>query len=292
MENAREFISNFIEIFNIRTFLLSAGACFSTWLSIQMGWHADYPMALIGTAVIFPIVFSLNGAYARREDALKNYAEIKAGMRSIFHALTQWSGGCHPVDRAHYATLCAQPIYSLRKLLTGEREDLDENERCIYRDFSEVSQAIETRCNANRWAGGKSGACYGYLNEVMSEFEKLKHIYQYRTPRSLQAFSDVFITVLPLLYGPVFANMAGSVTSTPLLYLVPMLFAFILSSLDNIQAHLEDPFDGVGVDDLVFRAEKFERSLMDERSSAHPQTEQLDAQAQQAHLAQAWGQVG
>jgi len=34
-----------------------------------------------------------------------------------------------------------------------------------------------------------------------------------------------------------------------------------LSSLDNIQAHLEDPFDGVGVDDIVINAEKFRTSL-------------------------------
>lgn len=264
MENSREFIKNFVAIFNLRTLILSIGACLSTAISMKMNWQADYPMALIGTAVIFPIVFSLNGAYTRREDALKYYAEIKAGVRSIYHALTQWSGGCAPSEKPAYAKLCAQPIFSLRKLLTSDRDEQDENEKCIYRDFSEISQAIETQCGAKHWRGGKSGACYGYLNNVMSDFEKLKHIYQYRTPRSLQAFSDVFITVLPLLYGPVFANLSKEINNPILIFIVPTLFAFILSSLDNIQEHLEDPFDGIGVDDLVFRAEKFETSLTDE----------------------------
>ena len=48
--------------------------------------------------------------------------------------------------------------------------------------------------------------------------------------------------------------------------MVPALFAFVLSSLDNIQADLEDPFDGIGVDDMVINAEIFERSLDLEKS--------------------------
>ena len=38
---------------------------------------------------------------------------------------------------------------------------------------------------------------------------------------------------------------------------MPVLFALVLSSLDNIQEHLENPFDQVGQDDVTFNAEKF-----------------------------------
>ncbi|HUT30032.1 MAG TPA: hypothetical protein VMX13_09585 [Sedimentisphaerales bacterium] len=40
-------------------------------------------------------------------------------------------------------------------------------------------------------------------------------------------------------------------------HLLPVLFTVILVSLDNIQGHLENPFDLVGEDDVAINAEKF-----------------------------------
>jgi predicted membrane chloride channel (bestrophin family) len=37
---------------------------------------------------------------------------------------------------------------------------------------------------------------------------------------------------------------------------MPVLYSFILVSLDNIQDHLENPFDYVGEDDIVIDAEE------------------------------------
>jgi hypothetical protein len=57
---------------------------------------------------------------------------------------------------------------------------------------------------------------------MMVAFEQTKHIYQYRTPRTLRAFSDFFITALPPLYGPYFAYLA-TCFSQSLTYLMPIL---------------------------------------------------------------------
>jgi len=42
---------------------------------------------------------------------------------------------------------------------------------------------------------------------------------------------------------------------------MPVLFAVILVSLENIQAHLENPFDQIGEDDIIINAEKFVERL-------------------------------
>ena len=42
---------------------------------------------------------------------------------------------------------------------------------------------------------------------------------------------------------------------------MPVLFTIILVSLDNIQEHLENPFNQVGQDDIVINAEKFVERL-------------------------------
>ena len=266
MKSIKIFCKNLFSIFNLRSLLLCIAAVIGTHISIMMGWKADYPMVLIGTAVIFPIVFSLNGAYTRREEALKHYAEIKANLRSLYIALTKWHGDAGKNQKYEFAKVVAQPLFSMRGLLTGLRENSSKNEPIVFEDFEALAKCLEKRCREKSFQGGEVGSAYNFLNSAMSEFEKLKHIYEYRTPRSLQAFSDVFITVLPLLYGPVFANLEDDISNKFFLYIVPALFAFILSSLDNIQAHLEDPFDGIGVDDLVIRAEKFKTSLTKESS--------------------------
>ena len=47
-------------------------------------------------------------------------------------------------------------------------------------------------------------------------------------------------------------------------YMMPVVFTFILISLDNIQSHLENPFDQVGEDDVKFDVELMEE-LLDEK---------------------------
>ena len=102
---------------------------------------------------------------------------------------------------------------------------------------------------------------------MMFAFEQIKHIYQYRTPRTLRAFSDFFITVLPVLYGPYFAYIARDFPDS-LIYIMPVLFALILVSLYNMQAHLENPFDQIGQDDVLINAEKFMDRLQTSNAAA------------------------
>jgi hypothetical protein len=90
----------------------------------------------------------------------------------------------------------------------------------------------------------------------MISFEIVKQVYQYRTPISLRAFSDFFLVVLPVLYGPYFA-FVGKDYPQQLAYVPPILFSLVLVTLDNIQEHLENPFDQVGEDDIKLNVEEF-----------------------------------
>ena len=80
-------------------------------------------------------------------------------------------------------------------------------------------------------------------------FDNLKSIHVYRTPITLRAYSKVFIYIFPIIYGPYFASNFKDF-SAHLEYVMPVLYSFILVSLDNIQDHLEHPFDEVGEDDI------------------------------------------
>ena len=47
-----------------------------------------------------------------------------------------------------------------------------------------------------------------------------------------------------------------------LIYTMPMMYSAILVSLDNIQQHLEKPFDGVGADDIQINVEEYTNLLI------------------------------
>ena len=88
-----------------------------------------------------------------------------------------------------------------------------------------------------------------YLSKMIIAFDNMKIIHNYRTPITLRAYSKVFIYIFPIIYGPYFASTHQDY-SIYLEYVMPILYSFILVSLDNIQDHLENPFDEVGEDDI------------------------------------------
>ena len=55
--------------------------------------------------------------------------------------------------------------------------------------------------------------------------------------------------IFPVVYGPYFASNFKDYSAV-LEPVMPILYSFILVSLDNIQDHLENPFDDVGEDDI------------------------------------------
>ena len=60
-------LKDFFSVINLKTFIVIAAACAATLLCTNLGFHYNVPTDLIGIAIVFPIVFSINAAYSRRE---------------------------------------------------------------------------------------------------------------------------------------------------------------------------------------------------------------------------------
>lgn len=246
-------------IINLKTLIITIFALASAYACIEMGWSADFPLTIIGIAVVFPIVFSISGAYKRRETALKYYAVIKAHGRAIFFASRDWVPDNDTKYQEELKNILENLLINCRELFHKEGEERDDEESQIYKGFSKLSLFIK-RFRERGLATGEVSRSNQYLSKMIDAFESMKHIYQYRTPITLRAYSKFFIFILPAVYGPYFADLADGSHSW-LSYLMPVLFSFILVSLDNIQDHLENPFDQVGEDDIRINAEKFSHKL-------------------------------
>jgi hypothetical protein len=151
--------------------------------------------------------------------------------------------------------LLGELLNSCRIMFMNPISESEENEKAVYATFSRISVFINKLRNVGL-TSSELTRCNQFLNKMIISFETVKHIYQYRTPNSLRAYSDFFIVVLPILYGPYFAEISMEY-SQGLIYIMPALFSVILVSLDNIQAQLEDPFDQIGEDDVTIHPEKF-----------------------------------
>ncbi|MDG2440911.1 MAG: hypothetical protein P8M19_04505, partial [Crocinitomicaceae bacterium] len=227
----------FFTIINWQTLVIAALSVASTALCIRYKFEAEFPLTLVATAVIFPIVFSIGGAYKRREAALKEYAAIKGYLRAIYLVSRDWLDKPKPENVGKMKNIIHDLFTNVRTLFVSPIEDLPKNEEAVYTDFSKISKYIKHELREEGLSSGECSRTNQYLQKMMISFESMKHIYQYRTPKTLRAFSSFFIKIMPIVYGPYFAFKAESM-SWGLEYVIPVLLTMILVSLENIQEHL------------------------------------------------------
>ena len=238
----------FVRVFDIHVWAIVALALLATWLSIRFGVSADLPSELIAVAVVFPIVFSINAAYKRREDALRSLAAIRAW------AATFWLAHRDAVpngarEHAPRAAAIGRGLYAaLSEALARPRADRTQAFARVSSFCSEASQSLEG-LRAAGLAATEVGSLTAGLNRTMGEIETLRALIDYRTPASLRAHSKVFLNLLPILYAPMYAHIAAE-AGPAYGYAVAVAFAVVLVGLDNIQDGLEHPFDARGGDDV------------------------------------------
>jgi len=247
------------KVVNLKSLLISILAVLSTYVCLVFGIVADFPLTLIATAIVFPLVFSISTAYNRREKALEEYGSIKAHGRSLYLASRDWVDSPDAAHREALRQTLRELLAACRDLLTNPKSEAQVHEQQAYRLFSKLSENVRD-LRSDGLAPTEVSRCNQYISRMMGGFENLKHIYEYRTPRTLRAFSDFFILLLPIIYGPYFAFQALKFRGE-LFFVMPVLFALILVGLSNIQDHLENPFDQIGEDDVAIDPDRFATSL-------------------------------
>ena len=250
------FIRSVFYIINYKTLIITAVSVFTTWLCIEMNLYADFPMTLIGLAIVFPIVFAINSAYKRRERALLSLAEITGYALGIYQSIKNMVDNYTPEDNERVQTKIVDLFTAIKHFLESPRDGAKEKEIDIYQKLDEISKEIR-HLRDQGLAGRFASRLNQYLTRMTVAIDNMKVIFYYRTPRTLRAYSKVFIFSFPIVFAPYFAHIAMNFTYG-LGYVLPVLFTFILISLDNIQEHLEDPYDQVGEDDINLNIEDIE----------------------------------
>ena len=246
-------------IINYKTFIVTILAVVSTYLCGYYGIRGDFPLTLVGIAIVFPVVFSIDSAYKRRERILMYLGDFKAHLNSISLAARDWLGTADPELKSRIQQDLILIFSNLRKCCTVADKELEEADENLYKSISELSKTVQIFRSKDMYLGELS-RINQYISKLTIDAENIKVIRRYPTPVTLRAYSKVFIFSFPILYGPYFEHMAEAFTPG-LEYMMPIMFSFILVSLDNIQEHLENPFDQVGEDDVSFDVEQFTEKI-------------------------------
>jgi hypothetical protein len=254
------FKDSILQIINARTLLITTLSVVLTFVCRLTGFEADLPITFVMSAVVFPIVFSINAAYTRRETALDRYGSLKASGQSIFYLARDWNDDKGDKWLIDIKKTVVEIFEKIQQLIIDEEGDLREKETSVYQNFSKLSNLIAEGCKRHHIHENEASLCNSHLKDMLLAFETLKHIFQYRTPTTLRTFSRLFITALPILYAPYFAFVSSGF-GIILVIMMPILFTVTLASLGNIQMHLENPFDQVGEDDISINVESFARRL-------------------------------
>jgi len=245
----KKVLRSFFLIINYKTIIVTTLSVISTYGCYHAGLTAKFPDMLVGVAIVFPVVFSIGSAYNRRETALQRFSDFKGHALAIYYAMRDW-----PVDKQHDLPQRVKVVVETMVILmrtmftTKQARAIAGNEKKIFQYFSQLSAMIIELRNYGVQSGEIS-RINQYLSKMIIAYDNLRIIYAYRTPVTLRAYSKVFIYIFPIIYGPYFASTFNDF-SADLEYVMPVLYSFILVSLDNIQDHLEHPFDEIGEDDI------------------------------------------
>ena len=246
-------LKSFFLIINYKTILITILSVVSTYFCIQYNITAQFPDMLVGVAIVFPVVFSIGSAYTRRETALQRLSDFKGHAVAIYFAMRDWPTDKNNTLAEQGRALILDMVFIMKDMFkTSHDQDWTNNEKGIYQKFSDLSK-LTMQMRDYGTQSGEISRINQYVSKMIIAFDNMKIIHNYRTPITLRAYSKVFIYIFPIIYGPYFAS-AHMDYSMHLEYAMPVLYSFILVSLDNIQDHLENPFDEVGEDDTKIDA--------------------------------------
>jgi len=109
-----------------------------------------------------------------------------------------------------------------------------------------------------------------YHNLMITSFERMRTVREYRTPRNIRSFCKIVVFCLPSLLAPWYAFLSrkGAMDLHPFnerhymqftetdfnqrwsAYYTCVLFSLIFGSMQSVQDALDDPFDGIAEDDI------------------------------------------
>ena len=169
-----QLLSHFLYAVSLRTFIISALSIAATATCEYLSIVGDMPTSLIGLAVVFPLVFSINASFQRRDEALNQYGKINANLASLYFAHKGWANSNQSDDNfQEIKKLSLKFLEQLKVDLTNE-ESPKKLKAEIYAIFGNLSKKNEIFLQ--KGMPDAHATASSWVTEIMQSYEALSNI--------------------------------------------------------------------------------------------------------------------
>jgi len=242
-------------------------------------------MTVLAAGTVFPLVFSVQAGFSRRDSALTALAKLKAAMLTAWLMIRTWerdeSGkwawqeGSACRWAGELQRLYAKILDDVELYLRSDRPVPQECGNVVYDGFVTLINFMDNfgpHCGHKKFGGeggiGRMSTCH---REMLTNFEEVRAILDNQMPIGLRLFCFALIHVTPIVLAPYWnrfcdekrGNQPNYLTDTAgeygcqAGYFIAVTYVLILITLYRVQKQLENPFDGDGLDDvnwILFRS--------------------------------------
>ena len=248
--NLINMIRKIFSIFNFHTIIIIAEAVGVYYLFKHIDLTMSVNFDIISIAIIFPLVFTITGAFNKRQESL-NYLSI---FRTKLITLQNIFGAVEGVTKKDKEKL-SEILINLEKysfsLLKGSKRYTITGVRKFSVEIYDL-----TLKNLSKFNEREKDSMIRVKNEIFQNIENLHALQSHGTPVSLRSYCLVFIYLFPLIYTPsLIDGIKSSISEYQNIISLgfTILISFTLIALYNIQNYIENPFDQKGFDDVKLK---------------------------------------
>ena len=250
-------MNKYLAILDRKTLVLTIICIVITYLCDTYEFTYDLNITLFSIAIIFPLVFTMRESFKRRDSALKFLSKFKASILALHQAI---SGSKKLPDdfKTESVNLMGSLSETFLSALQARELETAQTEACV----DKINGFI--RDHREHFSWNTSIKLLKFVENMQESIENTFSLKLHGTPISLRAYCLVFIYMSPVIFTPtILYNLGGTHLLTA--YFLSVIHGFVLISLYNVQDHMEDPFDQIGLDDIRLTEYRFDASSLAEQ---------------------------
>lgn len=234
------------KIFNIRTLIALIISQAASYYVIQNGIKSNFNLVLFGLAISFPIVFSIQSAFKRRDRAIEYFSLFKAGLVSILQSF-RVSEDLPPERKMEVSKILQSVANQLITQLENHISDYAPMQQSVDKivDFIEANRENLSNRNILRMIR--------YVRDITMGAAYLIALVKHRTMAGIRFFALFFLLLFPIIQAPILNHALSPLVSNFTIHVVSAVTSLILITLSNFQTSIEYPFDADGIDNIQVR---------------------------------------
>jgi len=232
-----------LSLFNLRTFLVLLISQVAAFLVILYQVKFNIDLVLFGLAIAFPLAFSIQAAFRRRDRALEYFSLFKGGTLAILYSFSV-SEDLQPDKKTEIKGILKSMMDQLIHQLEQRIISYNDMQQAVDKIMEFIEKNRESLSNRNILR------IIRYIRDITESSTYLISLVRHRTMIGLRVYSIAFILIFPIVQAPILYYKLGDLVPAWAFHFLLALGSLLLITLSNFQKMIEYPFDSKGMDNI------------------------------------------